>query len=256
VGGGEPLARLFPQARVGVITPSANPALEYEMRAALPEQVGIHATRLPAHADVDLAARVAAYRDDLAAAVASFGALPLRAILFGCTASSYPIGPDGDRALSRSVPGRPVVTAAGAVGDLFAALGARRIHLVTPYPDWLTRQCVSYWDQAGYPVASVTTVDSGALYETTDRDTYAAVTLALSDAAGPGDAVLVAGTGAASLRALDAAGTLTDVPLLSSNLAGAVRLAQLCGWDATLRLSRHLAIARLANLLAVRAEAA
>jgi hypothetical protein len=78
----------------------------------------------------------------------------------------------------------------------------------------------------------------------------------LSDATAQGDAVVVAGTGAASLRALDAACTLSGVPLVSSNLAGAVRLAHLCGWDASLRLSRHVAIARLANLLAMRAEAA
>jgi len=255
VGGG-PLARRFPHARVGVITPSANPALEYELRAVLPEQVGIHVTRLPAHAEMDMAGRVAAYRDDLAAAVASFGDLPLRGILFGCTASSYPIGPEGDEELSRSVPDAPVVTAAGAVRELLAALGARRIHLVTPYPDWLTRQCVTYWNQAGYPVATATAVDSAALYDTTDRDTYAAIAAALSGVTERGDAVVVAGTGAASLRALDAACSVTAVPLVSSNLAGAVRLAQLCGWDAALRLSRHMAIARLANLLAVRAEAA
>jgi maleate isomerase len=153
------------------------------------------------------------------------------------------------------VPGVDIVTAAGAVEDLLSGLGVRRIHLVTPYPDWLTAQCVGYWDRAGHPVATVTPISGHTLYGTTDRDTYTAIIAALHGVATPDDAILVAGTGAASLRALDAACALTDIPLLSSNLAGAVRLARHSGWQATLRLSRHVAVARVANLLA-RAEAA
>lgn len=253
----ERLAQPLLQARVGVIAPSANPSVEIEVRAALPERMGMHATRLPRHDGLDLAGRLAAYRDDITAAVASFGSLSLRAILFGCTGSSYPIGLDGDRALAGSVTGVDIVTAAGAVRDLLASLGIRRIHLVTPYPEWLTAQCVNYWNEAGYPVEAVTPVIHRELYRTTDDDTYRAIAATVPAAErSTGAAVLVAGTGAASLRALDAACAHTDIALLSSNVAGAVRLAQLSGWRAVLRHSRHAVVARLANRMAGPAGAA
>lgn len=245
-----PVADYGPRARVGVATPQANPTVEPEMRALLPEAVGVYATRLT-HRSPQLADRLEHYISHIPDAIRSFGPMRLAAFGFGCTGTSYHAGRQREDALTAAAEqecGVPVVSAAQAIREALAVLGARRIALLSPYPEDLAEAGYRYWQDAAVPVTAKLRVDPSLddthrIYEFTSADALAALrTLWREPAARGADCVLASGTGMPTLRALRAFRGECGVPVLSSNLCLA--------WALLRRAAPELAPAAPAALLA------
>lgn len=212
--------RFHPAWRIGLLAPSANPAVEPELRHLLPEEAALHVTRLPVMPGTTLEQRNAVYLEAAETALGAFGALPLDAVLVGVTGPSYALLPEEDAAMEARLAaraGRPVLLPTRAIAAALAALGRTRLVLFSPYPGWLTERAERYWRDAGLDLSeSFKVSDTFRAYELSPEE----VADGLARLSPPADAaVLLSGTGMPTLDAMAWMRERVAVPLLSSNLA-------------------------------------
>ena len=149
-------------ARLGLIIPSSNRMVEQEMVRFLPPGVAAHVMRLrmtgPHHVALD------ALLPRIEEAASTLMDAKCDCVAFHCTAASTEAGLDGEQralaALARA--GVPqATTTATAIRGAFAALGARRIVLVTPYDANTTEDEAAFLRAAGYDVLHAVGFDLG-----------------------------------------------------------------------------------------------
>jgi maleate isomerase len=212
-----------PAAWAGVLVPPSNPSVEPEMARCLDGRVTLYSSRFPVMPGTTLEQRNRRYVEHYRDSVKSFGELALRGIAIGLTGPSYRLMPGGDRALARELTahaGVPVATASAAIDDALTALHARRICLVSPYPQWLTDESVAYWRETEREVVQVVKIsETFRAYTLTHAEIGSALASADTNAV---DAIVMSGTGMLTLPAIVDARARIDKPVLSSNLC--------CAW--------------------------
>jgi len=222
---------------VGIGAPQANPTVEQEMWALRPAGVSLVTVRLCSRAP-DTRSRLDEYLRRLSDSLQQFDELGLDAFGFACTGSTYLFGHDAERRhvgeLENAL-GYPIITAAAAIEDALLELGAHRIAMIAPYPEWLGELGIAYWTSRGFQVvaharAELAAPDTRNIYRLTSGDALRILdTMALAKT-GPGrvDAVLFSGTGMPSLRAVSAAAD-RGLRAISSNLCLAWSLSRKLG---------------------------
>lgn len=206
---------------VGLLTPPANTTLEPELTALLPAGLSLHAARLPGRVAEDTAIglrdRFQGYHDTLAESADSFGGMPLDALVYGVTGSMYLVDAAGERAVldaMRSAGAAHVNTAAGAIRDVLQAGGAKRIALVTPYPDWLTDAAVAYWRALGIEVSGVVGArEGGSIYAIPPEHVLRAVRSLDLDGV---DAIVLSGTGMPTIEPITRLSAELEIPAIAS----------------------------------------
>jgi maleate isomerase len=146
-----------PEGLIGVLTPQANTTVEPEFWIMLPPGVALINARMTSD-KASLEARLADYFDQMDEAVKQFHNAPIGAIALGTTGASYVAGIAREAEVVAAIGRRmgvPLVTAGLAVVLALRTLSARRIGLVSPYPEALTQTCVGYWEEHGFVVDGV-----------------------------------------------------------------------------------------------------
>ena len=201
-------------APLALLTPMANPTIEREMRRLVPDCCDYVVGRLVSRLD-DSRERLISYAEDLGQSLAQFGGLPLSAIAFACSASSYLIGLEREDSLAKQV-GMPVLWAAATIREELSRRGARRLAVVSPYPDAIHQAGLAYWSSAGFVTifderVEIGSDDTRSIYALAGSEAQAAVIRAREAAP---DAILLSGTGMPTLALLDPQGM---PPIISSN---------------------------------------
>jgi maleate cis-trans isomerase len=146
-----------PHGLIGVLTPQANTTVEPEFWLMLPPGVAVINARMTSDKPT-LEARLTDYFDQIDTTIAQFHNAPVGAIAFATTGASYLASIARERAVVAAIMERmriPFITAGHAVVLALKTLGARRIGLVSPYPEGLTKASTGYWRAHGFEVDSV-----------------------------------------------------------------------------------------------------
>lgn len=204
---------------LGVLTPQANTTVEPEFAIMLPPRMAMLNARLTSPKPT-IAARLIDYVDGLDQAVAQFANAPLGAIAFACTGASYLVGRDAEDAAVARLEARlgiPFVTAARAVCDAFAALGAKRIGLVSPYPPDLTEASLGYWASRGLTVAHVVAAAApGDAFHPIYAMSAGSAAESLAGMRGSGvEAIVMLGTGMPTLKPILDCPAVDGAPVIS-----------------------------------------
>ena len=222
------------QGVVGVGTPQANPTVEAEMAILFPPTVTRMVSRLTSSSP-DPATRLREYLLHMDRALDTYDTLKPDLFAFACTASSYlvPQGREAEAVAALEARyGYPVLTAAAALQSALQRLNARRIALVSPYPQAMADAAMHWWTSHGYEIAAIDRIEIGG------SDTRGIYRLSSDDARGAldrlgalsVDAVLMTGTGMPSL-ALLADPPAGAPPLVGSNLSLAQAVAERLGFE-------------------------
>lgn len=145
-----------PQRGLGVVAPF-DFALDRELWRWVPDDVSLHVTRtpfVPVDVCLDLA-RMVSEHATLRDAVRALGACEPRVVAYACTSGSFVGGLAGERAMCEvmsAAGGIPSLTTSGALLDALRELGARRIAVLTPYTESVTRSLEEYLSEAGVTV--------------------------------------------------------------------------------------------------------
>jgi maleate isomerase len=142
---------------VGLIVPSNNNVVLPEFYAALPDGVTAYETRMRVAGDLTFEA-VRKMTEDAEAAAELLHQTGVDFICYCCMASTIIKGLDWERALlARFADKAPkgVISANSALIDALALLGARRLAVVTPYPESLNALLPEFFAGAGFEARTI-----------------------------------------------------------------------------------------------------
>ena len=221
---------------IGVLTPQANTTVEPELWALLPPHMSMINARLTSDKHT-IETRLVDYSTRFARTATEFANAPVTSIAAACTGASYLIGAEAEARIIKELEAArrvPFITAALASVAALRMMGAVRIALLSPYPESLNRACTPYWESHGLEVIA----KSGPALETDAFHPIYAMTgggvlrayQELSDSGA--DAVLLLGTGMATLRPLLQGRAMGLAPAISCNVALMWAASQGRRWDA------------------------
>ncbi|SFC03206.1 maleate isomerase [Polaromonas sp. OV174] len=218
---------------IGLLTPQANTTVEPEFSVLLPPGYAHINARLVSKKET-IEGRLLDYLRIADQTADQFANAPIEALALGCTGASYLAGREQEESLLEQLGARRGITAftaATALVDCLAQMGARRIALATPYPEGLTQKSVKYWESHGLTVVK----EASAAFNSTNFHPIYSLSAAqansvlgeLGSLAGV-DALVMLGTGMPTLEPLlQANREAKGVPVLSCMLCLAWKAVEL-----------------------------
>ena len=221
---------------MGVLTPQANTTVEPEFWALMPPGWSMLNARLMSD-KATIRERLVDYTERYSDTCMEFANAPVDVIAAACTGASYLIGTEAEAALVDQIEARyevPFVTAALATVMALRGLGAEKIALLSPYPEDLNQASTPYWQAHGFKVVAKAgpMLEEAAFHPIYAMEGEAVLRSYRHLSESGADAVLMLGTGMASLRPLLAGYAEGLVPAVSCNLALVWAAVQKRRWDA------------------------
>jgi maleate cis-trans isomerase len=144
------------QKKLGLIVPSWNTVMEYEVQRMAGGAMSVHTARIPHTADTEENLLWLGTQAPGAATLLSHAKVDV--ICYGCAAGGFLKGPVEDRALGAKIEeatGIPVAVSSAAVAEALRTLGAARVSLASPYAPWLNERLRQYLESDGFEVTAM-----------------------------------------------------------------------------------------------------
>src|SRR5438874_7928796 len=225
-GAGAPTANpMTVRKRIGVMVPSTNTTCEADFTMVVPHGVTVHGQRLWMTNDANGDAAYQRMNSEIETGARYLATARVDAIAYGCTTGSFYKGPGWDRemlALIEREAGVPAVATTPSVVAALRAVGARRLSVATPYPDWNNRRLRAYLEAQGFQVLNVDgepTAAASGNQGINDQSPDSVVAFATRACRPQADALLCSCTAWRSVEAVDALEQRTGKPVVTSNQA-------------------------------------
>jgi maleate cis-trans isomerase len=147
--------------KLGLIVPSWNTVMEYEVQRMARGEMSVHSMRIPHTADTE--EKLLWLGTQAPAAAGLLAHAKVDVICYGCAAGGFLKGPVEDRALGEKIAketGIPVAVSSAAVAEALRTLGAKRVSLASPYAPWLNERLRQYLTAAGFKVMAMQGLDT------------------------------------------------------------------------------------------------
>ena len=145
------------RTRIALLVPSSNTVMENDLHAALPKPLfTVHTDRMYL-TETTREAEIRMIEDFAPAAAADLATLLPDLFVFGCTSGGSLFGLDYDRSVCAKlgdIAGCPAQGVISAVSDALARAGARRVAVVTPYNEDLTKAVAGALEQDGRAIVA------------------------------------------------------------------------------------------------------
>ncbi len=224
--------------RIGLLVPSTNTTVEADFQRLAASVASFHSQRMHASARGEMSASMLEkMNENLSTEASCLGSAEVDAIGYACTSGTFIKGPEWDRQVTetiRAATDRPAIATMSAVEAALRHLGARRISVVTPYPEWTNNRMKAYFEASGFEVLSIqsdTAAAAGGHRFINDQIPAEIANFAAGACDPQADALVCSCT---AWRALEVADTLEDrtgKPVVTSNQALLRALLQLVGID-------------------------
>jgi maleate isomerase len=211
--------------RIGVMVPSTNTTFEADFQLVAPRDVTIHGQRLWLTNDAAGEAGMDRMNAEVESGARYLATAKVDVIAYGCTTGSFYRGPGWDKemiGLMERAAGVPAVATSPSVVDALRFVGAKKISVATPYPEWNNQKLRAYLAAAGFEVLNVDGEPRAAKSGNqgiNDQDPDSVVEFASRVCRPEADALLCSCT---AWRSVEAAGELerrVQKPVVTSNQA-------------------------------------
>jgi maleate isomerase len=147
---------------LGLLVPSADPVVEQDFHAYLPDGVGAYVARMSQGKDPKCSIEgIQRIRDAAEQAAESLAEVRPELVVFCGTSASFMHGVGTDHELSTNISvaagGIPAINTTEAVVEGLKAFGANRIFMLTPYPEDYNVRGVRFFTDSGFEMAGYTT---------------------------------------------------------------------------------------------------
>ena len=224
-------AGIGPRGRIGFIALANGYVTEHEVARMIPGDVVLYVNRVASENVVDLA-NLRLMEGDLARAASMI--LPadrIDVLVYGCTSGTIAMGEDAViEALGKIRPGIPVTTPITGALAAFAALGAGKVAMLTPYVFEVTAAMRDYFISRGVAVVGAANFNV-ALNSDIHRITPRAIRDAALEIDTPeADAVFISCTALRTADVIEEIEAALDKPVVTSNQALAWHALRLMGY--------------------------
>ena len=213
------------RTRIGVMVPSTNTTCESDFQLAAADDVTIHGHRMWIANQFGEADAFDGMNAEIETAARYLGAAGVDAVAYGCTTGSFYKGPGWDDEMLRlieGIAGAPAFATTPSVVEALRFLGAEKVSVATPYPEWNNRMLRDYFEAQGFEVLNVEgeprasqTSNQGI----NDQDPESVVEFASKVCRPEADALLCSCTAWRSMEAAQELEQRTGVPVITSNQA-------------------------------------
>lgn len=240
--------------RIGLMVPSTNTTCEADFQLVVPRGFTVHGQRLWLTNDALGEEGMVRMNAEIETGARYLATARVDAISYGCTTGSFFKGPGWDRemiALIERTAGVPAVATSPSVVEALRAVGARRISVATPYPEWNNQRLRTYLEAQGFEVLNLEAEPTAARAGNqgiNDQEPAVIVDFASRACRPDADALLCSCTAWRSVEAVEEIERRTGKPVVTSNQASI--------WMTLRRLGHVEPIAGFGRLLRMLAPAA